>query len=173
MHGGVCRRAGSITSRCVTHRAGPAPGTVNEMVVNIDALSFQVGRVKPPSRSRRILVIDGDDDVRGILHDRLSALGFDVTVESDGAAGLSRLAVDQHTNPFHGLLVELFLPDLDGLAVLREVRARFPAMPVVVMADSLHVAKLRQAMNAGAREYIVKPFDSELFRHKCLGVFLE
>ncbi|WP_172834258.1 response regulator [Nitrospira japonica] len=127
----------------------------------------------PTSLSRRILVIDGDDDVRGILHDRLSALGFQVTVESDGNAGLSRLTVDQHTNPFHGLLVELFLPGLNGSAVLREVRARFPTIPVIVMADSLHVADLRQAMNAGAKEYIVKPFDSELFRRKCLSVFQE
>ncbi|SLM48230.1 putative Chemotaxis protein CheY [Nitrospira japonica] len=143
------------------------------MVVNIDALSLQACRVTPTSLSRRILVIDGDDDVRGILHDRLSALGFQVTVESDGNAGLSRLTVDQHTNPFHGLLVELFLPGLNGSAVLREVRARFPTIPVIVMADSLHVADLRQAMNAGAKEYIVKPFDSELFRRKCLSVFQE
>jgi len=142
-------------------------------VVSLDALSLQVGRVTPTSLSRRILVIDGDDDVRGILHDRLSALGFDVVVESDGTCGLSRITANQQTNPFHGLLVELFLPDLDGLAVLREVLARFPTIPVIVMADSLHVANLRQAMNAGAKEYIVKPFDSELFRRKCLSVFRE
>lgn len=141
--------------------------------MNINALPLQAASVKTKSLARRILVIDGDDDVRGILHDRLSALGFDVTVESDGASGLSRIAADQHANPFHGLLVELFLPGLDGLAVLREVRAQFPAVPVVVMADSLHVADLRQAMNAGAKEYIVKPFDSELFRRKCLSAFLE
>lgn len=146
--------------------------------VNTDASSSAAGSsaAAPSAKKaagRRILVIDGDHDVRGILRDRLSALGFDVTAEADGPSGLSRIANDQPTNPFHGLLIELYLPGLDGLAVLQEVRSRFPSVPVVVMADSMHVANLRQAMNVGATEYIVKPFDSELFRRKCLSVFSE
>jgi len=125
------------------------------------------------SLGRRILVIDHDDDLRGILCDRLSALGFEVAAASDSISGLSRISRDHETTPFHGLLVELHMPILGGLAVLQEMRERFPAVPVIVMSDSIYVAKLRQAMNAGAKEYIVKPFDSELFRRKCLNVFLD
>jgi len=141
--------------------------------VNPNARPSHADPMRARSRARRILVIDGDDDVRGILRDRLTALGFDVSVESDGTSGLSRIARDQGTNPFHGILLELYLPDTDGSTVLQEMRTRFPSVPVIVMADSLHVAALRQAMNAGAKEYVVKPFDSELFRRKCLRVFLE
>jgi CheY-like chemotaxis protein len=128
--------------------------------------------MEPFSVPRRILVIDHDDDIRRILCDRLNALGFEVAGERTSISGLSRIAHDQETAPFHGVLVELHMPVLGGLAVLQEMRERFPAVPVIVMSDSMHITKLREAMNAGAKEYIVKPFDSELFRLKCMSVFL-
>ncbi|HSA63007.1 MAG TPA: response regulator [Nitrospiraceae bacterium] len=125
-----------------------------------------------PSIRRRILVIDHEDDVRGLLCDHLSALGFEVAAEDNGMSGLSRVACDWDTAPFHGLLVELQMPVLGGLAVLQEMVERFPTVPVIAMSDSAHVAKLRQAMKLGAREYLIKPFDRELFRRKCENVFL-
>lgn len=127
---------------------------------------------KAPVR-RRILVIDHDDDVRAFLCDRLSALGFEVAAEDNGVSGLSRVADGHEAVPFQGVLVELQTPVLDGLAVLKEIHTRFPTVPVIVMSDSIHVGTLRQAMKAGAKEYLVKPFDPELFRRKCVNVFLE
>jgi DNA-binding NtrC family response regulator len=119
----------------------------------------------------RVLVIDDNDDVRGALCDRLSAIGFDVAAENNGVSGLSRVACDWETSPFHGLLVELQMPVLGGMAVLQEMCERFPSVPVIVMSDAQHIAKLRQAMKLGAKEYLVKPFDPELVRCKCLSVF--
>ncbi len=124
-----------------------------------------------PSTRRRILVIDDDADVRGALCDRLSALGFEVAAEDNGVSGLARVANDWGAAPFDGVLVELHLPGLGGMAVLQEMCERFPTIPVIVMSDSLHLAKLRQAMKLGAKEYLVKPFDAELVRRKCLEVF--
>ena len=125
------------------------------------------------STRRRILVIDHNDDVRGLLCDHLNAIGFEAAADNNGISGLSRIASDHETRPFHGVLVELQMPVLGGLAVLQEVCERFPSVPVIVMSDALHVAKLRQAMKVGAKEYLVKPFDSGLFRHKCVNVFLD
>lgn len=122
---------------------------------------------------RRILVIDGNDEARWALCDRLSSLGFDVEAERDGISGLARVNKNDAADPFSGMLVELQLPMLGGLAVLQEMCERFPTVPVIVMSDTLHLAKLRQAMNLGAKEYLVKPFDPELVRRKCLNVFLD
>lgn len=130
----------------------------------------------PPSAAahrRRILVIDHDDDMRAIVSAHLTALGFDVVAEDNGVSGLSRLAYDQDRAPFHGLVVELQMPVLGGLAVLQEMTDRFPTVPVIVMSDAGHIAKLRQAIKQGAREYVIKPFDAELFRRKCVTVFVK
>lgn len=129
--------------------------------------------MNPTSGRRRILVIDGDDDVRGALCDRLSCLGFEVSAENNGVSGLARVADEWETAPFHGMLVELQMPVLGGMAVLQEMRERFPSVPVIVMSDSIHISKLRYAIKMGAKEYLVKPFDSELIRRKCMSVFLD
>jgi len=141
--------------------------------VGSDSTEEAVTTMEKTSLRRRILVIDDNEDVRGTLCDRLDSLGFEVAVESNGVSGLARLAEDSEAAPFAGMLVELHLPVLGGMAVLQEMCERFPTVPVIVMSDSLHIAKLRQAMKLGAKEYLVKPFDSELVRRKCLNVFLD
>lgn len=122
---------------------------------------------------RRILVVDANEDARGALCDRLSALGFEVAAESNGISGLARMTYEVGIAPFTGMMVELQMPMLGGMAVLQEMCERFPAVPVIVMSDALHLAKLRQAMKLGAKEYLVKPFDTELIRRKCLNIFLD
>lgn len=142
-------------------------------VMNHRALNEEASTaMKMTSTQRRILVIDHDDDVRQMLCNQLSTFGFEVAAEHTGISGLSRLTDDSERAPFHGLLVELQMPVLGGLAVLLEIGERFPAMPVIAMSDASHVGKLRQAVKLGAREYLIKPFDAELFRRKCLSVFL-
>lgn len=126
-----------------------------------------------PATPRRLLVIDHDDHLRKVLCAELTALGFMVAEETTGIAGLSRLTSDADTSPFHGLLVELHMPILGGLAVLLEMGERFPTVPVIAMSDVHHLGKLRQAVRLGAKEYLLKPFDPELCRRKCLRVFLD
>ena len=120
---------------------------------------------------RRILIIDHDEHVRKMLCDQLTGLGFAVAEEETGISGLSRLASASEIPPVHGLLVELQMPILGGLAVVQEMGERFPTVPVIAMSDASHVGKLRQAVKLGAKEYLLKPFDSELLRRKCLSVF--
>jgi CheY-like chemotaxis protein len=120
-----------------------------------------------PSLQKRILVIDNNDDTRRTLCHQLTALGFEPVAEDSGISGLARVAYGGRTSPIRGLLVELDLPLLGGMAVLQEMSDRFPSVPVIVMSHALHMKKLRHAMKMGAKEYLVKPFDSELVRRKC------
>lgn len=126
-----------------------------------------------PATRRRILVIDHDEVARIRLAEQLSSLGFEVTGADNGPAGLARLTDAYPQDPFHGVLVEMHLPQLGGLAVLKEARTRFPGVPVMVMSDAAHLAALRDAVNQGAREYVLKPFDAELVRRKCLSIFAQ
>ena len=110
---------------------------------------------------RRILVIDYDNDFRLAVCERLRTIGFHATGEASGISGLARIAHEAPHTPFTGVLLELDLPALGGMAVLQELRDRYPSMPVIAMSHPI----------LGAREYLVKPLDTELFRTKCLLVF--
>ena len=127
--------------------------------------------VEEPSMHRRILVIDHDNNIRLIICERLRAMGFDATEEDSGISGLARLAREAPRITFSGVLLELDMPALGGMAVLQELRDRYPSLPVIAMSHSIQIDRLRQAVRLGAKEYIVKPFDTDLFRKKCLFVF--
>ena len=123
------------------------------------------------SMRRRILVIDHDDEARGIVCDHLLRLGFSVTKEDNGMSGLVRIADENMRAPFDGLVLELDMPVLGGMAILQEMRERYPEIPVIVTAIPSQIKRLRDALNLGAKEYLVKPFDTELFTRKCRRIF--
>ena len=127
--------------------------------------------VEELSMQRRILVIDHDNDFRLAVCERLRTIGFHATGEASGISGLARIAHEAPHTPFTGVLLELDLPALGGMAVLQELRDRYPSMPVIAMSHPILIDRLRHAVRLGAREYLVKPLDTELFRTKCLLVF--
>ncbi len=120
---------------------------------------------------RRILVIDHDDEARDIACEHLLGLGFSVASEDSGFSGLVRIAREKPNAPFDGLVLELDMPLLGGMAILQEMRERHPEIPVIVTAIPDQIKRLREAMNLGAKEYLVKPFDAELFTRKCRRIF--
>ena len=123
------------------------------------------------SMRRRILVIDHDDEARDMVCEHLLRLGFSVASEDSGFSGLVRIAQEQVRAPFDGLVLELDMPLLGGMAILQEMRERHPEIPVIVTAPSGKINRLRDAVNLGAKEYLVKPFDVELFTRKCRRIF--
>ena len=124
------------------------------------------------SPRRRILVVDHDDEQRVLACDRLRHLGFDAVGEDNGVSGLARLVQDKPCDPFAGMLLEIDMPVIGGMAVLQEMKDRHPDVPVIVMAEARLIEKLRHAVTMWAREYLVKPFDAELMKRKCAFVFI-
>ena len=122
---------------------------------------------------RRILVIDHDDEASDIVCEHLLRLGFSVEREDSGISGLVRIADENPRTPFGGLVLELDMPVLGGMAILQEMRESHPEIPVIVTATPGQIKRLRDAMNLGAKEYLVKPFDSELFTRKCRRIFYD
>lgn len=120
---------------------------------------------------RRILVIDHDDDVRLAVCRQLAQWGFEAEGEDNGVSGLARLAQTAPASAFAGMLLEMDMPVLGGMAVLQEMKDRHPTVPVIVMARTPHIDKLRSAVRMWAQEYLVKPFDPELLKLKCASVF--
>ena len=103
----------------------------------------------------RVLVVEDDPSVRGLLHTLLSAEGYDVATASDGLAGLVKAAT---TSPAL-ILLDLMMPDLGGLRVLEELR-RDPALagtPVLVVTGKVEAVPAMREL-VGDESVLIKPF---------------
>ena len=116
-----------------------------------------------------LLVVEDEVDICCILQDRLSFLGFYVTVAKNGDEGmaiLKRMTID-------GILLDMHMPVMDGLTMLRQIRDQYPLVPVMVMSTEINKEKLIQAIELGANDYILKPIDIDLLSKKCSQIFSE
>src|SRR5271167_819335 len=108
-------------------------------------------------RKGSILVVDDEAEIREGLEALLSSEGFDVTPADTGAAGLARLE-DQ---PFDLLLLDVSLPDRNGLDLLREIRRRDPYLSIILITAFGSIDMARQAFKSGAQDYITKPWSND------------
>jgi two-component system KDP operon response regulator KdpE len=101
----------------------------------------------------KVLVIDGEAPIRRLLRTGLSRQGFEVLEASDGGRALAQL----FSNP-DVITLDLGLPDIDGLELLRRIRERRDDLPIVVLTSHSEEAIKVQALDLGADDYITKPF---------------
>ena len=104
-----------------------------------------------------VLVVDDDGPIRRMLERTLSAEGYEVTGVPGGGAALA--AIERATPDL--LVLDLGLPDLDGLAVCSRVRAKGLALPVLMLTARDAVPDRVAGLDAGADDYLVKPFAPE------------
>ncbi|MBL4590626.1 MAG: response regulator transcription factor [Phycisphaerales bacterium] len=101
-----------------------------------------------------ILVVEDDDAIRRGLTDALSYSGYTVYDAPDGAVGLD-LALSMDTDL---ILLDIMMPKMDGLEVLRELRKSKPAQPVIFLTARGEEHDRIGGLKLGADDYIVKPF---------------
>ena len=101
----------------------------------------------------RILIVDDDPDLLGVCSVGLTALGHEVWTAQTGADGLDQAAIRAP----EVIVLDLGLPDQDGLAVCRRIRAWSDVPIVVLSADGAEDRKV-DALDQGADDYMTKPF---------------
>lgn len=107
--------------------------------------------------TRTVLVIDDEDNMRWVLERALKRASYEVLTASRGEQGLELFAR-------HGVdlvLLDLKMPRMDGLAVLRELRRRSSDVPILLLTAYATVPTAVEAMQIGASDYLRKPFDLE------------
>jgi len=102
----------------------------------------------------RILIVEDDRRLAEMISDYLGEAGFHVTVEADGRDGLGRLSHEPHD----ALVLDLTLPDLDGLEVCRQLRA-FSDIPVLMLTARGEPMDRVIGLEVGADDYLPKPFE--------------
>ena len=101
----------------------------------------------------KILLIEDEPDLAEVLVDYLLRDGFDAAVEGDGTDGLARI----RRSPPDLLLLDLMLPGLDGLSILREVRKTLD-LPVIMVTARVEEIDRLLGLELGADDYVCKPY---------------
>lgn len=112
----------------------------------------------------RALIVDDSRFVRGFLRGLLEQKGIVCDEAADGQAGLDQL----HKGiAFDLVLVDWNMPVKNGLEMLTELRAEgFPALKVMMVTTEVENEFISRALEAGADEYLMKPFDSDALTEK-------
>ena len=104
----------------------------------------------------RILLVDDDRGIQRTVGPLLSSRGFDVEIAATGAEALKALSARQPDL----VLLELILPDLDGVNLCRRIREQC-SVPIIVLSARTAEPEKIEALDAGADDYVTKPFGSE------------
>lgn len=119
----------------------------------------------------RVLVIDDSRAIRMILRKTLAGIGAEVIEAQNGAEALERL---QGSPPFDLALVDWNMPEMNGYEFVKASRAdtAYDSMKICMVTTETETAQVIKALEAGANEYIMKPFTSEALQEKLniLGV---
>ncbi|QGG96216.1 response regulator transcription factor [Actinomarinicola tropica] len=103
----------------------------------------------------RILVVDDDRAIRESLGRALTLEGYEVDLAADGAAALESL----RTDPPEAVVLDVMMPNVDGLTVCRVLRAEGNRTPILMLTARTETAERVAGLDAGADDYMPKPFD--------------
>ncbi|MFJ4585400.1 response regulator transcription factor [Streptomyces echinatus] len=104
-----------------------------------------------------VLLAEDDRAIRHALERALSLEGYEVTAVADGVEALAQA----HRNPPDVLVLDVMMPGIDGLQVCRVLRAEGDRTPILMLTALVETADRIAGLDAGADDYVVKPFDVE------------
>jgi two-component system, OmpR family, response regulator len=102
----------------------------------------------------RVLIAEDDDELAASLQRRLAATGHDVCAVADGESALRHSDIDS----FDVIILDRMLPGVDGVAVLRQLRARGLTSSILLLTALGQIGDRVDGLEAGADDYLVKPF---------------
>ena len=102
-----------------------------------------------------ILVVDDNENIREVLAVILSGSGYRCESAKNGVEAMQRVRQAR----FDAVVTDLEMPEMDGIALTREIRQHFSSLPVMVMTGHSDEEYRESAFRAGAKEFLSKPFD--------------
>ncbi len=105
--------------------------------------------------AKKILVVDDEPEVRQLMEHFLTDKGFNVRVAENGRQGLA--ALESFTPDL--VLLDMHMPELDGIETLKQLARRSPAPPVIMVTVNDDVETTSRLLQLGAADYVPKPFD--------------
>jgi DNA-binding NtrC family response regulator len=118
------------------------------------------------NRSHRVLIVEDEPNVRLVFRTALESTGLELATAEDGEAALKALKA----KPADLVLLDLQMPNLDGMGLLRRLRAEGNDVPVVIITAHGDVPNAVEAMKLGALDFLAKPLTPEALRAAATGV---
>ena len=119
--------------------------------------------------TERVLIVDDEKNIVSSLRDILNDEGYDVSVADDGLGALKMIQAD----PPDLVLLDIWLPGMDGIEVLKTVKTYHPEIEVLIMSGHGTIDTAVQATKLGAFDFIEKPFSLDLLTETVENVFKE
>lgn len=119
------------------------------------------------ARKRRVLVVDDAESIRAYLADLLEIKGFEVDTAEDGRKGVQLL---QSGAAPDAVLLDVLMPGGDGLEALKQMREFDAEVPIIMLSVVGTASTIVEAMQAGATDYLNKPFDDDELENTLLQV---
>lgn len=135
--------ASSVTHRMTGDGSAPSPDTE--------------GRASSATTPGRCLIVDDDDGVRNVTTQIISLLGYEVAGAASGVEALQHLTLRE----FDVVVTDISMPGMDGIRLLREVRARDPHVQLILMTGAPSVETAISAIDYGVCKYLEKPLPIE------------
>ncbi len=105
----------------------------------------------------KLLVVEDEKKIANLINNGLREQGYTVDVFHDGVEGLKQAT----SQPYDAIVLDIMLPGLDGLSVLRSLREKKIATPVMILTARGEVNERVDGLNAGADDYMSKPFSMD------------
>lgn len=115
-------------------------------------------------KATKVLIIDDDQQILELLKKFVEINDCLVDVESSAEKGLAMV----RTGEFDIVLLDIMLPDIDGIEVLKRIHKISPNLPVIMITGGNDDERAKECLKFGAADYIAKPFDFEYLRTSML-----
>ena len=115
--------------------------------------------------SSKAMIVDDSRAIRMILANTLQELGFEILHAANGKEALDQARQHPDVALF---LVDWNMPEMNGLEFVQQVRqdARFAQAPIMMVTTETEISQVLKALEAGANEYVMKPFTAEIIVEK-------
>ncbi|MGQ0643231.1 MAG: HD-GYP domain-containing protein [Gemmatimonadaceae bacterium] len=129
-------------------------------MTGVEPLATRVRATATRQSAGYVLIVDDEPQLRRVLSRLMSSDGFEVDEATNGREALDAL----QRRPATLVLSDMYMPEIDGMELLREVRARHPDTAVIMITAVTDVSTAVHCLSLGAMDYITKPFHLEEIR---------